>query len=61
MKAAGFPKFNMHQHTLLWKKLDAKKKEKVYGAVAIGGTWGWYENWLTRVRDECNAHPEKYK
>jgi hypothetical protein len=60
MKTEGFRKFNMHQHTLLWKKLDAKKKEKGYGAVAIGGTWGWYENWLARVREECGAHPERY-
>jgi hypothetical protein len=61
MKAEGFRKFNMHQHTLLWKELDAKKKEKGYGAVAIGGMWGWYENWLARVREECSAHPERYK
>jgi|HubBroStandDraft_6_1064221.scaffolds.fasta_scaffold85903_2 hypothetical protein len=60
MKAEGFRKFNMHHHTLLWRKLDAKKKEKGYGAFAIGGLWGWYENWVVRVREECNAHSDKY-
>jgi hypothetical protein len=61
IKGEGFPKFTMHQHTLLWKKLDAKKKEKGFGVEAVKGVWAWYENWLTRVREECNAHPEKYK
>jgi hypothetical protein len=51
----------MHQHTLFWKKLDAKKKEKGFGVEAVKGVWAWYENWLTRVREESNAHPEKYK
>lgn len=60
MKAEGFHKFNMHHHTRLWKRLDAKKKEKGYGALAIGGVWGWYENWVIRVREECVARPEKY-
>ena len=60
MKAEGFRKFNMHHHTLLWRKLDAKKKEKGYGAIAIGGLWGWYENWVVRVREECNAHSDNY-
>jgi hypothetical protein len=61
MKKEGFKKFGMHQHTLLWKALDAKKKEKGFGGVAVKGVWGWYENWLTRVREECDAHPDKYK
>jgi hypothetical protein len=61
MKKEGFPKFTMHQHTLLWKKLDAKKKEKGCGVEAVKGVWAWYENWLIRVREECHAHPDKYK
>lgn len=61
IKDEGFPRFNLHQHKLLWQKLGAKNEEKGYGAVAIGGTWGWYETWLARVRGECNAHPDRYK
>jgi hypothetical protein len=61
MKKEGFPKFTMYQHTLLWKKLEAKKKEKGYGVEAVKGVWAWYDNWLARVREECNAHPDKYK
>jgi hypothetical protein len=61
MKAEGFKKFGMHQHTELWKKLEAKRKEKGFGALAVKGVWAWYENWVTRVREECNAHPDLYK
>jgi hypothetical protein len=39
MKKEGFKKFGMHQHTLLWKALDAKKKEKGFGGVAVKGVW----------------------
>jgi hypothetical protein len=60
IRAEGFRKFNMHQHTLLWKKLDARKKEKGYGAFAMGGLWRWYESWVVRVREECRAHSDKY-
>ncbi len=44
MRAAGFRKFNMHHHTSLWKKIGAKKRDNGFGALAIGGTWGWYES-----------------
>jgi hypothetical protein len=60
MKKEGFKKFGMHQHTQLWKTLDAKKKDKGFGSLAVKGVWGWYENWLERVRQECKAHPELY-
>jgi Domain of unknown function (DUF3644) len=51
MKAEGFPKFNMHQHTLLWKKLDAKKKEKGYGAVALARGVGMRAGWRACARN----------
>ncbi|WP_246660641.1 DUF3644 domain-containing protein [Nitratireductor sp. XY-223] len=47
-KAAGYPAFNMHDHTLLWKQLDARKAGKGYG-VMIAKTWYWYENWFEKV------------
>ena len=60
MNAEGWKRFTMDSHTKLWKKLGAKNPAKGYGAVAVGKTWCWYENWLTRVREECEQHPEKY-
>lgn len=60
MKTEGWGRFTMDSHTKLWKKLDAKKEAKGYGALAVGKTWCWYENWLSRVREECLQNPEKY-
>lgn len=51
----------MDSHTKLWKKLDARKPAKGYGAVAVGKTWCWYDTWLNRVREECEQHPAKYQ
>jgi hypothetical protein len=61
MKAEGWDGFTMDGHTTLWKKLDAKNPAKGYGAIAVGKTWCWYEKWLTRVREECQKNPEKYR
>ncbi len=48
-------------HTQLWKRLDARNPTKGYGAVAVGKVWSWYETWLTRVREECQQHPDRYR
>ena len=50
----GYVGFGMHQHTLLWKELDAKNSGKGYG-VMIAGTWYWYERWVDKVREHCVA------
>ena len=57
MQAEGYPGFKQHQHTQLWKSLDAKKEGKGY-RVHIAHTWYWYERWLVEVRKHCvtNAH-----
>jgi hypothetical protein len=47
-KAAGYPKFNMHDHTLLTQELDARKPGKGYG-VRVAKTWYWYDNWFEKV------------
>jgi hypothetical protein len=47
-KAAGYPWFNMHTHTLLAQELDARKPGKGYG-VKVAKTWYWYESWLKTV------------
>lgn len=60
MKAEGWSRFTMDSHTKLWKRLDAKNSAKSYGAVAVGKTWCWYETWVSRVRQECEANRDKY-
>lgn len=61
MNAEGWDLFNMHSHTKLWKNLDAKNHNKGYGAVAVGQTWCWYDNWMNRVREECTQNPHLYR
>lgn len=60
LKAEGFPRFGMSQHTDLWKSLDAKGDSKGYG-VQIAKTWYWYDKWLAEVRKHCNENAEAYR
>jgi hypothetical protein len=48
VKAAGYPAFNMHDHSLLAKQLDGRKAGKGYG-VQVAKTWYWYENWFDKI------------
>ena len=48
VRATGYPAFNLHDHTLLVRQLDARKIGKGYG-VQIATTWYWYENWFDKV------------
>lgn len=60
MKAEGFAKFGMKQHTDLWKSKDAKNAKYPFG-VLVEGTWFWYETWLTEVRKHCHLKEAVYK
>ena len=60
MKAEGFTKFGMTQHTELWKARDAKNPKHHFG-VAVEGTWFWYDNWLAQVREFCAAQGNLFK
>ena len=57
MREEGYPAFNMHHHTQLWKKLEGKNPGKGYG-VYVSGNWYWYERWVEEVRKHCaeNVH-----
>jgi hypothetical protein len=48
VKAAGYPAFNMHDHTLLARQLDARNPGKSYGTT-VANTWYWYEYWCDKV------------
>lgn len=60
MHEEGYAGFGPHQHTALWKSLNAKEPAKGYG-VEIGETWYWYERWLHTVREHCRRNAERYR
>lgn len=60
MRNEGFPRFNQHSHTCLWKKLDAKNPTKGLG-VLVEKTWYWYEPWIEQVRNYCSDNRELFK
>lgn len=55
MHAKGFVHFNMHDHVVLWQSKDAKNPALGYG-VTVGGTWYWYDKWLTVVEEYCRQN-----
>jgi len=55
-----FPRFKMHQHTLLWKSLDGKNPGRGYGTM-VEATWYWYESWLKVVRQHCQDNAAAYQ
>lgn len=60
MHDEGYVGFGPHQHTLLWKSLDAKNPAKGYG-VELGGFWYWYERWVDVVWQHCGDNAELYR
>ena len=56
---AGYRKFGMHNHTELWKAMDAKDPAKGFG-VWIGGVRYWYERWVEAVRQHCADYAGAY-
>ena len=59
MQEEGYLKFNMHEHTQLWRKLDAKNPGKGYGAL-VSKTWYWYDRWVERVREHCSSNAQRF-
>lgn len=60
---AGFPKFNTHHHSQLWKKLDAKGKgNKGYGCEGdYKNSWVWFDKWVERVLAHCEEEGTTYR
>lgn len=60
MQSEGYPRFKMNDHTVLWKKMDAKNETKGYG-VKVVNAWYWYENWIGVVRQHCAGNKRRYQ
>ena len=62
VQAAGFPKFRLHEHTLLWKARDAKKEAKGFGCPGDSpGSWVWFDRWVDEVLTHCEAEGDRYR
>lgn len=61
MHTEGYKRFNMHHHTVLWKKLKANDPKKAYGVKILDGQWCWYESWLILVLEHCKENSALYR
>ncbi len=48
VREAGFPNFNMYDHTRLAQQLEARTPGKGYG-VFVANAWYWYDAWFEKV------------
>lgn len=60
MRDEGYARFNMHHHTELWKRMDAKRDGRGLG-VSVAGAWYWYEPWIELVRDYCQTNAARFR
>ncbi|MFI5259161.1 MAG: DUF3644 domain-containing protein [Candidatus Limnocylindrales bacterium] len=54
MQDAGYTFFGKYQHTLLWRRLEAKNPALGYGAW-VANEWFWYETWIAEAMRQCQA------
>lgn len=60
VKKAGFSKFRVTpEHSAMWQAEDAKNPAKGYG-VGVQGTWYWYQSWIDRCLELCQAAGSRY-
>lgn len=52
MKSEGYSNFNMHQHTQLVKRYEAKNPIKGFGVLVADKHWHYYDRWIDTVREE---------
>lgn len=58
---AGFKKLSVFgNHVAMWQGEDAKNPGKGYG-VDVQGTWYWYQSWVDRVIELCEAAGDQYR
>ena len=61
VKAAGFSRFRVTpEHSNMWKQQDAKNPGNGYG-VEVQGAWYWYQSWVDRCIELCEAAGDRYR
>ena len=58
---AGFTKFRVNpEHVKMWQSENAKNPGKGYGT-QVAGVWYWYDSWLQKCLDFCDAAGNQYR
>jgi len=61
VKDAGFPRFRVTpEHSTMSNQEDAKNPGNGYG-VEVQGAWYWYQSWVDRCIELCEAAGERYR
>lgn len=61
VKKAGYQNFRVFaEHMRMWKAEDAKNPGKGYG-VEVQGVWYWYQSWIDRCVELCEAAGDEYR
>lgn len=61
VREAGFSSYRIQpEHLRMWQSEDAKNAAKGYG-VDVQGVWYWYQSWVDRCIDLCNAAGDRYR
>ena len=61
VQEAGFIKFRIQpEHVKMWKTEDAKNPNKRFG-IEVEGRWYWYESWIDRCIELCEAAGDQYR
>ena len=61
VRKAGFVKFAMFPHHVnMWRAENAKNPSKGFGTM-VSGTWFWYESWIKRCIELCEAAGDTYR
>ncbi len=61
VRAAGFARFTVfREHLEMWRSEDGKNPVKGFG-VGVQGTWYWYQSWIDRCLELCEAAGDTYR
>ena len=61
VRKAGFGRFRIQpEHLEMWRSEEAKNPAKGFG-VEIQGAWYWYQSWIDRCVELCEAAGEQYR
>jgi hypothetical protein len=61
MHGLGYSRFQMTDHTKLWKSLNARQPNLNYGRTGdYRDSWVWHDSWLNRVKAHCEEKKKEY-